>query len=114
MSGPTSLSPEELEDAHQREEADQLREEGRKRFAREIASRVEGLRAAVRGMKGDIMGKGLFIKSFSPLYFKLGFPDGLTQVFATVKTTPNVRDLPANYQAVIEWGRISSVASFSH
>jgi hypothetical protein len=57
-SGPTSLSPEELEDTRKREEADQLRDEGRKRFAREIASRVESLREAVKSMKGDIMGKG--------------------------------------------------------
>jgi hypothetical protein len=36
-------------------------------------------------------------------------PDGLTRVFATVKTTPNVRDLPENYQAVLEWARVSYV-----
>lgn len=33
--------------------------------------------------------------------------DGLTHVFATIKHTPDIRDLPANYQAVIEWARIS-------
>jgi hypothetical protein len=54
----TTLSPEELEDAKQREEADQLREDGRKQFAREIASRVEGLREAVKSVTGDVMGKG--------------------------------------------------------
>lgn len=58
LSGPTHLSPEETEDARRREEADQKREEGRKRFAREIAGRVEGLRGAVRSVKGDIMAKG--------------------------------------------------------
>lgn len=52
------MSPEELEDAQWREEADRVREEGRKRFAREIASRVDGLRGAVKEVKGDIMGKG--------------------------------------------------------
>jgi hypothetical protein len=74
MSGPTNLSPEELEDAKRREEADQLREEGRKRFAREIASRVEGLRAATKIVQGDIMGQGIlstcdhifFVPSHSP------------------------------------------------
>jgi hypothetical protein len=35
------------------------------------------------------------------------FLDGLTQIFATVKVTPNVRDLPANYKAVLEWARMS-------
>ncbi|KAF5389109.1 hypothetical protein D9757_004908 [Collybiopsis confluens] len=90
MAGPTALSQDELEDAQWREEADQMREEGRKRFAREIASRVESLRGAVRDMKGDIMGK-----------------DGLTHVFAVIKETPDVRDLPSNFHAVLEWARIS-------
>jgi hypothetical protein len=35
--------------------------------------------------------------------------DGLTRVFATIKVTPDVHGLPANYQAVIEWARISLV-----
>ncbi|ESK96008.1 px domain-containing protein [Moniliophthora roreri MCA 2997] len=90
LSGPTTLSPEELEDTKWREEADRVREEGRKRFAREIAGRVDGLRSAIRDVKGDIMGR-----------------DGLTTVFATIKVTPHVRDLPPNYQSVIEWARIS-------
>lgn len=59
LSGPTTLSPEEVEDARRREEADRIRENGRKRFAHEIAVRVDGLRDAVKSVKGDIMGKGL-------------------------------------------------------
>ncbi|GAW05356.1 px domain-containing protein [Lentinula edodes] len=90
LSGPTTLSQEELEDAQWREEADRMREEGRKKFAREIASRVESLRGAVKDMKGDIMGQ-----------------DGLTHVFAIIKKTPNVRDLPPNFRAVLEWARVS-------
>ncbi|KAJ3894149.1 hypothetical protein GG344DRAFT_41831 [Lentinula edodes] len=90
LSGPTTLSQEELEDAQWREEADRMREEGRKKFAREIASRVESLRGAVKDMKGDIMGQ-----------------DGLTHVFAIIKKTPNVRDLPSNFRAVLEWARVS-------
>ncbi|KAF9259537.1 hypothetical protein L218DRAFT_990028 [Marasmius fiardii PR-910] len=90
LSGPTTLSPEELEDAKWREEADKVREEGRKKFAAEIASRVDGLRSAVREVKGDIMGK-----------------DGLTTVFATIKLNPSLQDLPHNYQSVVEWARIS-------
>lgn len=58
LSGPTRLGADELEDARRREEADKVREDGRKRFAREIAGRVEGLRDAVKSVKGDIMGKG--------------------------------------------------------
>jgi len=57
LSGPTRLSPEEEEDAKRREEADQVREEGRRQFAAEIAARVEGLRDSVRAVKGDMVGK---------------------------------------------------------
>jgi hypothetical protein len=57
MSGPTTLSPEEKEDARHREDADRVREEGRKRFAKEVAARVDGLRNAVRSVKSDMMGK---------------------------------------------------------
>ncbi|KAF7292459.1 PX-domain-containing protein [Mycena chlorophos] len=97
LSGPTVLSPEEVYDAGRREEADRVRDEGRKHFAREIASRVEGLRAAVKSVKGDVMGK-----------------DGLTQIFATVKVTPNVRDLPPNYRSVLEWARMSLASTIFH
>ncbi|KAJ7129642.1 hypothetical protein C8R44DRAFT_83981 [Mycena epipterygia] len=90
LSGPTTLSREEIEDALRREEADKVRDDGRKHFAREIADRVDGLRDAVKSVRGDIMGK-----------------DGLTQIFATVKVTPHVRDLPSNYKAVLEWARMS-------
>ena len=58
LSGPTTLSQGEIEDARRREEADGMREDGRKRFAKEIASRVDGLRDAVQSVKGDLMGKG--------------------------------------------------------
>lgn len=58
LSGPISLTQEESEDVQRREEADMVRDDGRKRFAKEIASRVDGLRDAVRSVKGDIMGKG--------------------------------------------------------
>jgi hypothetical protein len=58
LSGPTTLNMMELEDVCRREEADRVREEGRKRFAKEIAARVECLREAVKSVKGDIMGKG--------------------------------------------------------
>ena len=37
--------------------------------------------------------------------------DGLTRVFAAVKQTPNIKHLPKEYQAVIEWGRITYVLS---
>lgn len=58
LSGPTTLSQNEVEDARRREEADRTREDGRKKFAKEIATRVDGLRGAVQSVKGDLMGKG--------------------------------------------------------
>jgi hypothetical protein len=58
LAEPTTLDPEEKADARRREEADRLRDDGRKRFAKEIADRVEGLRGALRDVKGDMMGKG--------------------------------------------------------
>ncbi|KAF9075787.1 hypothetical protein BDP27DRAFT_1314491 [Rhodocollybia butyracea] len=97
LADPTTLSQEEQEDAQWREEADRMREEGRKKFAKEIAARVENLRGAVKDMKGDIMGR-----------------DGLTHVFAVIKETPNVRDLPPNFRAVLEWARISLASTVFH
>ncbi|TFK75886.1 hypothetical protein BDN72DRAFT_831324 [Pluteus cervinus] len=98
LSGPTTLSPEEVEDARRREEADRVRDAGRKHFASEIAGRVDSLRDAVRSVKGDMMGK-----------------DGLTNIFSIVKSTPDIRQLPANYQAVVEWARISLASKiFQH
>ncbi|KAG6378533.1 hypothetical protein JVT61DRAFT_12795 [Boletus reticuloceps] len=90
FSGPTTLSPQEQEDAQRREEADRVREQGRKEFAREIGARVDQLREAVRAVKGEIVGR-----------------DGLSNVFAIIKVTPYVKQLPDNYQAVLEWARIS-------
>ncbi|ETW83931.1 hypothetical protein HETIRDRAFT_235512, partial [Heterobasidion irregulare TC 32-1] len=97
-SGPTMLSHEELADAARREEADRVREDGRARFASAVAGRVDKLRESVKGVKGDIMGK-----------------DGLTQMFAIIKTTENVRELPPDFQAVLEWARISLASTvFQH
>lgn len=58
LSNPTKLSRDEQEDAQRREEADRKRDEGRIHFAREIAARVDGLRNAMRNVKGDILAKG--------------------------------------------------------
>ncbi|KAF7775910.1 hypothetical protein Agabi119p4_4303 [Agaricus bisporus var. burnettii] len=97
LSSPISLTAEEEEDAKKREEADRVREDGRQKFAKEIANRVDALRDAVKSVKGDIMGK-----------------DGLQKIFGTIKETPNVRDLPPNYQAVVEWARISLASTVFH
>ncbi|KAF8351436.1 hypothetical protein F5887DRAFT_937457 [Amanita rubescens] len=97
LSGPITLSVEEQEDVLRREEADRLRDEGRKTFAKEVANRVNSLRDAIKSVKGDVMGK-----------------DGLSQVFKTVKQTPNINDLPDNYKSVIEWARISLASTIFH
>jgi hypothetical protein len=60
LSSPTTLTDEELEDAQCREEADKMRDEGRKQFAREVSARVDSLRGLVKGVKGDLLGKGQF------------------------------------------------------
>lgn len=39
------------------------------------------------------------------------FIDGLTHIFGTIKITPNIEGLPANYKSVVEWARISSAFS---
>lgn len=60
LSDPTTLTEEEFEDARRRQEADRTREEGRKRFAKEISARVDSLRGLVKGVKGDLLGKGQY------------------------------------------------------
>lgn len=59
LSDPTTLNEHELDDARKREEADRMREDGRKRFAKEIAGRVDALRDAVRSVKGELVGEGM-------------------------------------------------------
>ena len=113
LSSPTRLTEEETADARRREEADRMREDGRMRFAKEITARVDGLRDTVRDVKGELLGKGTCIRVTCLLLHGLtlssSFTDGLTHIFATIKDTPDVRNLPSNYQAVIEWARISYV-----
>lgn len=115
LSGPTTLNPEEQDDVRRREEADRVRDAGRRQFAKEIADRVDSLRDAVKSVKGDLMGKGLslylpfhkfVIRSLSEIII-----DGLTHVFAIIKVNSHINQLPSNYKAVVEWARISSVAS---
>lgn len=55
---PTTLTNEEIEDARRREEADKTRDEGRQHFAKEVSARVDSLRSVVKGMKGDLLGRG--------------------------------------------------------
>ncbi|KAF8529030.1 hypothetical protein BU17DRAFT_37290 [Hysterangium stoloniferum] len=96
--GPTRLSSSEMEDAHRREEADQIREEGRKRFAKELAAKVDCLRDAIKNVKGEVLEQ-----------------NGLRHVFAIIKSNPDVSNLPRDFKAVLEWGRISLASTiFGH
>lgn len=109
LSDPTTLTNDELEDAERREEADRTRDEGRKQFSKEVSARVDSLRGLVKGVKGDLLGKGQ-IHSRACLWSKSDhIIDGLTRMFAAIKTTDNVHDLPPDLRAAIEWGRISLV-----
>ena len=89
LSGTTTLSLEELEDAKWREEADNAREEGRKRFIKEIAARINALCGAVKNIESDIMGKGMsylkqdFIEDFT--CFIVLKVDGLMHIFGVVR-----------------------------
>lgn len=55
---PIRLSGEEEEDARRREELDNVREQGKSQFEKEVSDRVDKLRDAVKDVKGDLMGPG--------------------------------------------------------
>lgn len=87
---PTKLTPAEEEDAAIREGLDHVREEEHKRFADEAAKRAQELQAHLKDFKQDLIQH-----------------DGLTRIFATIKSTPRIEDLPEKYKALLKWGRIS-------
>jgi hypothetical protein len=109
LADPITLTEVEVEDAQRRQEADRTRDEGRKQFAKEVSARVDSLRSLVKGMRGDLLGRGHYFARFISSKSDQTV-DGLTRMFAVIKTTDDVRDLPSDFQAVLEWGRISSVA----
>jgi len=105
--GSIQLTRAEVEDARRREEADFVREEGRKRFAKELASKVDALRTAMKDVKRDVMGKGTDDRDIVSVYINLPSLDGLLHAFSIIKETPDVRNLPTDFKAVLEWARIS-------
>lgn len=107
-----TLSPQELEDARRREEADNVREEGKRQFDRAVKDRVQKLRDAMAQIKKDLMGKGMLRRtcaSSAQLTHFFMCIDGLSHVFSVIRATPNVTDLPPEYKAVLEWGRVRCV-----
>lgn len=57
---PITLTPQEIDDARRREEADRVREEGKRQFDQAVRKRVESLRGAMTQIKKDLMGTGKF------------------------------------------------------
>jgi flagellar basal body-associated protein FliL len=58
MDGPIRLNQEEKTDILRREDADHVREEGKKRFDKEVKDRVEKLQQSMGHFKSDVVGKG--------------------------------------------------------
>jgi len=92
-SNPTSLSAAEHEDATVRRRADALREEERQKFAEHTAERVAQLRKHFGAFKKELMQ-----------------PEGLSNVFTTIRTCPHVSELPQRYRVLVDWA-VTSLAS---
>ncbi|SPO21681.1 uncharacterized protein UTRI_01164_B [Ustilago trichophora] len=87
---PTTLTRAEEEDAAIREGLDHVREEEHKRFSDEAAKRAQDLQQHLKEFKQDLVQH-----------------DGLSRIFATIKSTPRIEDLPEKYKALLKWARIS-------
>ncbi|KAL8276098.1 hypothetical protein RQP46_011480 [Phenoliferia psychrophenolica] len=90
LESPVQLTPSEVRDVEIREEMDRIREEEARSFRAEVEGRVAELEGYLRGFREEL------IKS-----------DGLSRVFATIRHTADVQDLPIEYRKVMEWARIS-------
>ncbi|GAA5942680.1 hypothetical protein JCM1841_004150 [Sporobolomyces salmonicolor] len=90
VESPISLTPREEQDVLVREEMDRIREQEARSFRNEVEERVEELEGYLRGFREELVKH-----------------DGLTRVFATIRKTARVEDLPVEYRKVLEWARIS-------
>ncbi|GAA5913550.1 PX domain-containing protein [Sporobolomyces salmoneus] len=90
LESPINLSSKEEHDILIRDEMDRIREQEANSFRTEVEDRVEELESYLRGFREELVKH-----------------DGLTRVFATIRQTENVEDLPIEYRKVIEWARIS-------
>lgn len=97
LSEPTTLTSEEESDLLAREALDAVRDDEAKRFTDEANRRVAELRHHLQSFKEDLIQE-----------------DGLTRIFGTIKSTPNVEDLPEKYRALLAWGRISLASTLFH
>ncbi|GAC97055.1 conserved fungal protein [Pseudozyma hubeiensis SY62] len=94
---PTTLTRAEEEDAAIREGLDHVREEEHKRFSDEAAKRAQELQQHLKEFKQDLVQH-----------------DGLSRIFATIKSTPRIEDLPEKYKALLKWARISLASTIFH
>ncbi|BGP41652.1 hypothetical protein JCM10449v2_005643 [Rhodotorula kratochvilovae] len=90
LESPIALTPREEQDVLVREEMDRIREQEMKSFRAEVEDRVEELETYLRTFREELVKH-----------------DGLSRVFATIRKTENVQDLPIEYRKVMEWARIS-------
>ncbi|KAK0553655.1 hypothetical protein OC845_001127 [Tilletia horrida] len=97
LGDPIVLNREEEEDAARRERLDVVRESEQQYFADESAKRAKELQTHLKAFKEDLIQR-----------------DGLSRVFGTLKSTSRIEDLPANYQALISWARISLASTLFH
>ena len=93
LADPIELSPAEERDAAARRHADQIRLEQREQFAKETAARARQLHEHIGAFKADLLQ-----------------PDGLSLLFATIRRSPHIQQLPEKYQLIVEWAK-SSMAS---
>lgn len=94
---PTTLTAAEDADARSREALDAIRSDEAGRFNDEAAQRVTQLQQHLSAFKADLVQR-----------------DGLSRVFATVKSTPRMEDLPESYRALLSWARISAASTLFH
>lgn len=90
LESPIQLTPGEEQDVLIREEMDRIREQEMKSFRAEVEERVEELEGYLRKFREELVKH-----------------DGLSRVFATIRRTERVDDLPVEYRKVMEWARIS-------
>ncbi|SCV73630.1 BQ2448_6060 [Microbotryum intermedium] len=90
VESPIELSPIEMRDVELREEMDRIRDEEARSFRSEVDERVAELEAYLRTFREQLVQS-----------------DGLSRVFATIRRTEKVENLPVEYRKVLEWARIS-------
>ncbi|KAI8877894.1 hypothetical protein K501DRAFT_229436 [Backusella circina FSU 941] len=87
---PILFTPEEEQDAAQREEKDNVRHLEQEKFQHELDNRVHELDETLEVLKKEILQ-----------------PGGLIKLFEIIKSTKNIEDLTPALKKAFEWGRIS-------